>query len=106
MVFIYLRSDAMPQLSESEIQQALSALPGWSHANNTLTKTFTLPDFANAIALVNGVAEVAEKQGHHPDMDIRYNRVTFTLSTHDVGNAVTEKDVTLAREIESEAQAL
>jgi 4a-hydroxytetrahydrobiopterin dehydratase len=96
----------MPQLSESEIQQALSALPGWSHVTHTLTKTFTLPDFATAIALVNGVAEVAEKQGHHPDIDIRYNRVIFTLSTHDAGNAVTEKDVTLAREIESEANAL
>ncbi len=96
----------MPQLSESEIQQALGTLPGWSHVNNTLTKTFTLPDFANAIALVNGAAEAAEKQGHHPDMDIRYNRVTFTLSTHDAGGAVTEKDVALAREIEAEASAL
>ena len=96
----------MPQLSESEIQQALGALPDWSHVNHSLTKTFTLADFANAIALVNGVAEIAEKQGHHPNIDIRYNRVTFTLSTHDAGNTVTEKDVMLAREIEAEAQAL
>ena len=94
----------MQPLNDSDVQQALGNLPGWSYTNQTLTKTFTLGDFAQAIALVNGAAEIAEEQGHHPDMDIRYNRVTFTLSTHDAGSAVTTKDVTLAQAIEEQAQ--
>jgi 4a-hydroxytetrahydrobiopterin dehydratase len=94
----------MQPMNEREIQKALGDLSGWSYTNQTLTKTFTLTDFAQAIALVNGAAEIAEEQGHHPDMDIRYNRVTFTLATHDAGSAVTSKDVTLAQAIEEQAR--
>ncbi len=94
----------MGALSESEIQAALSTLPGWSFVNGALSKTYTLPGFPEAIALVNGVAEIAEEQGHHPDIDIRYNRVTFALSTHDADGKVTEKDVAVARAIEQQSQ--
>ena len=94
----------MAQFSESDIQTELATLPGWSIANGKLTKTYSFPGFPEAIALVNGAAEIAEEQGHHPDMDIRYNRVTFTLSTHDVGGTVTEKDIMLARAIEEQAR--
>ena len=89
----------MASLSESEIQSALGSLPGWSLNNGMIVKTYTLPGFPDAIALVNGAAELAEEQGHHPDIDIRYNRVSFALVTHDAGG-ITEKDVALARAIE------
>lgn len=93
----------MAKLSDAEIQAALATLSGWTYANGSLNKTFNLPSFPDAIALVNGAAERAEEHGHHPDMDIRYNRVIFTLSTHDQGG-VTEKDVALAHAIDEQAQ--
>lgn len=92
----------MAKLSDSEIQAALGTLPGWQIVNGTLTKTYQLKDFPEAIALVNGAAELAEAQGHHPDIDIRYNKVTFGLVTHDEGG-ITEKDVRLARDIETQS---
>jgi 4a-hydroxytetrahydrobiopterin dehydratase len=98
--------DAMAALSEQEIQSELATLPGWTSANGTLTKTYVLPGFPDSIALVNAAAEIAEEHGHHPDIDIRYNRVTFALSTHDAGNAVTEKDIALARAIEDFSHAV
>jgi 4a-hydroxytetrahydrobiopterin dehydratase len=92
----------MSPLDNDTIQEALQSLPDWSYRNNMLIKTFTLPDFGRSIALVNGAAEIAEELGHHPDIDIRYNQVTFMLSTHDTGNMVTAKDIEVAREIESQ----
>ena len=92
----------MAILSESALQAALNDLPGWQVVGGALTKTFTLPGFPEAIALVNGAAERAEVQGHHPDMDIRYNKVTFALVTHDEGG-ITEKDVAMARDIEMQS---
>jgi len=93
----------MNPLSDSDIQAALSELSDWQYINNSLTKTYILPTFIDAISLVNGIAELAEEQGHHPDIDIRYNRVTVTLSTHDAGTRVTGKDMLLARAIEEQA---
>ena len=92
----------MAKLSDSEIQTALAELPGWAITNGMLTKTFEMPGFPDAIALVTGTAELAEAQGHHPDMDIRYNKVTFALVTHDQGG-ITEKDVHMARGIEAQS---
>ncbi len=92
----------MAILSEHELQTALADLPDWRIADGALTKTFTLPGFREAIALVNGAAERAEVVGHHPDIDIRYNKVTFALVTHDQGG-ITAKDVDLARDIESQS---
>lgn len=92
----------MAVLSEQDLQTALHDLPGWGIANGALTKTYALPGFAEAIALVNGAAERAEAVGHHPDIDIRYNKVTFALVTHDEGG-ITEKDVAMARDIEAQS---
>ncbi len=92
----------MAKLSDSEIQAALSGLPGWHLTNGMLVKTYEMPGFPDAIALVNGAAELAEAQGHHPDIDIRYNKVTFALVTHDQGG-ITEKDVQMARDIEAQS---
>ena len=93
----------MARLSLDQIQQQLQDLQGWKFGNNAITKQFTLKGFGPAMALVNKVAQAAEKANHHPDIVINYNRVTFTCSTHDAGG-VTEKDVALAKAIEDAAK--
>jgi 4a-hydroxytetrahydrobiopterin dehydratase len=93
----------MPQkLSDLEIQRALGKLSGWSRRADTLVKSFTFPAFADGIAFVGRVAKVADRMDHHPDIDIRYTKVTCTLSTHDAGG-ITETDLRLAEEIERAA---
>ena len=89
----------MPRLNAADLATALERLPGWTAANNEVAKTFIFGDFVEAIAFVNRVADLAEAAGHHPDLDIRYNRVRIALTTHDEGG-VTDKDAKLAREIE------
>ena len=92
-----------PRLSDLEIQRALGTLPGWSRRRNVLTKTFTWPTFAQGIAFVQRVATVADSMNHHPDIDIRYTKVTCALSTHDAGG-ITELYLGLAGEIEKVAE--
>jgi 4a-hydroxytetrahydrobiopterin dehydratase len=87
------------KLSDIEIQRSLGARSGWTRRGNALTRTFEFPTFPAAIAFVNRVAEVAEKMDHHPDLDIRYTKVTCTLSTHSAGG-ITAKDFKLAEEID------
>ena len=86
-------------LSDLEIQRALGSLPGWARRGDTLVKTFTLRTFPEVITLFNRVAEEAERANHHPDIDIRYTKVTFSLSTHDAGG-ITQKDLDLASAID------
>lgn len=88
------------KLSDLEIQRALGKLPGWSRRGDALAKTFTFIAFADGIAFVDQVARIADRIEHHPDIDIRYTKVTLTLSTHDAGG-ITESDLTLAEEIEA-----
>ncbi len=90
----------MAGLTDEEISAALQSLPGWQYQDSALCKTYYLNSFSDAIALVNGAAECAEEMGHHPDIDIRYNRVFFCAQTHDDGNIVTQRDIALAGEIE------
>lgn len=89
------------KLSDLEIQRALGGLPGWSRRGDTLTKTYTFDKFAEGIGFVDRVARVADEMDHHPDIDIRYTKVTMTLSTHDAGG-ITQSDLTLASRIEQE----
>ncbi len=89
------------KLSDVEIHRALGALGGWSRRGNALVKTFTFPRFADGIAFVNRVARIADEMDHHPDIDIRYTKVTMTLSTHDAGG-VTSTDFKLAERIEAD----
>jgi 4a-hydroxytetrahydrobiopterin dehydratase len=85
----------MPALSSSEVTARLASLPGWSLERNELVHEFQFPDFLGSIAFVNSMAGLAEAAGHHPDIDIRYNKVRLALSTHDAGG-ITAKDFDLA----------
>jgi 4a-hydroxytetrahydrobiopterin dehydratase len=93
----------MAKLTEAELKAFLDELQGWSSLSNAIHRDFTFPGFRSAISFVNRVAELAEAAGHHPDIEIHYNRVSVSLSTHDAGG-VTEKDVALAAEIDVVAE--
>lgn len=82
------------------IDKKLKTMPGWSRRENEITKTFERKDFFHAMGFVIQVAMLAERADHHPDIDIRWNKVTLTLSTHDDGG-VTAKDFSLAQEFEN-----
>jgi 4a-hydroxytetrahydrobiopterin dehydratase len=85
------------KLNAAGIKTALAAVPEWTKHGRTITRTFQFKDFPAAIKFVNAVAKLAEKAWHHPDIDIRWNKVTLTLTTHDAGG-LTVKDFTLARQ--------
>lgn len=85
----------MKKLTEHEIGERLAALPEWEIAAGELDRTFQFADFVAALRFVNGVAELAEAAQHHPDIDIRYNKVRLRLVTHDAGG-LTAKDFDLA----------
>jgi 4a-hydroxytetrahydrobiopterin dehydratase len=88
------------KLNDIEIQRDLGTLDGWSRRGDALVKTFAFPTFMAAIAFVNRAAAAAEAMDHHPDLDIRYDKVTATLSTHSAGG-ITEHDFALARALET-----
>jgi 4a-hydroxytetrahydrobiopterin dehydratase len=89
----------MPALPESEITSRLGSLPGWQIQAGELTRIFIHKDFVAALAFVNKVGELAEQAGHHPDIDIRYNKVRLGLVTHDAGG-LTAKDFDLAASVD------
>jgi 4a-hydroxytetrahydrobiopterin dehydratase len=88
-----------PLLSEPEIASGLEQLSEWTREGDAITRTVRSPSFREAIALVVSVADVAESADHHPDMLIRWRRVTFTLSTHASGG-LTAKDLAMAAQID------
>lgn len=85
----------MPKLTPQEVTARLSTLKDWRVENGELTRTFAFEDFRAALIFVNDVGDRAEQAGHHPDIDIRYNRVRLGLVTHDAGG-LTAKDFDLA----------
>lgn len=85
-------------LDAAALEGALADLPGWSGDGSGITRTVEAASFPAAIALVDRVAEAAEAADHHPDIDIRWRTVTFSLSTHSEGG-VTSKDIALAATI-------
>ena len=88
----------MQKLTDQEVQQALGKLPNWALKNGELVQERTFKDFVAAMGFVNDVAQLAEAAGHHPDIDIRYNRVRLGLVTHDAGG-ITQNDAALAQKI-------
>ncbi|MCL4220155.1 MAG: 4a-hydroxytetrahydrobiopterin dehydratase [Phycisphaerales bacterium] len=87
----------MSRLSEAEIKASLADVPDWSELDGEIQRTYQFSDFDEAMRFVNRVAEQAESSQHHPDILIRYNKVTLSLSTHDAGG-ITSKDFELARQ--------
>lgn len=90
----------MTILDQKAREDFLRAHPDWQLEGETIRRTFAFDDFVAAMGFVTQVALLAEKAFHHPDIDIRWNRVTLALSTHSAGG-LTEKDTDLAGEIEN-----
>ena len=82
----------MEKLNGTQLHQALANLPLWKLEDGKIVREWTFKDFLSAIVFVNKVAELAENEGHHPDIDIRYNRVKLGLVTHDAGG-ITASDI-------------
>ena len=89
----------METLDREQIEAALAELDGWGFQDEALVRTFRFSDFVHAVDFVEQLAEVAEGQKHHPDIDIRYNKVTLRLSSHDAGG-ITARDVKLAEALQ------
>ena len=86
----------MPALTSEQIILHLKTAPDWSERAQTIGRTFKFEDFMSGIDFVRRIAKQALKINHHPDIDIRFDKVTLTLTTHDEGG-ITEKDFSLAR---------
>ena len=87
-------------LPEEQLHELLHQLPEWALDDGKLVRSWTHPTFVDAIAFVNRVAQLAEEAQHHPDIDIRYNRVRLALVTHSAGG-LTEKDFDLAAQVQN-----
>jgi 4a-hydroxytetrahydrobiopterin dehydratase len=87
------------KLEPQQVQFFLAEIKGWQAKDDKLTKTFTFKDFVTAMEFLNRVAEIAEAEGHHPDFAVHYNRVDFTIFTHDVGG-LSENDFIVAAKID------
>jgi 4a-hydroxytetrahydrobiopterin dehydratase len=85
----------MAPLSDQEIKSRLVTVPDWQIEAGELVRIFLFKDFRASLAFVNKVGDIAENAGHHPDIDIRYNKVRLALVTHDAGG-ITQKDFDLA----------
>ena len=86
----------MPALTSEQISLHLKTVPDWSKCAKTIGRTFKFEGFMTSVDFVRRIAKQALKINHHPDIDIRYDKVTLTLTTHDEGG-ITEKDFSLAR---------
>ncbi len=91
------------RLSDPEVASRLAAFTGWHRTGNAITKTFTFAGYPEAVAFVARTVEPAERLEHHPDIDLRYNQVIVSLSTHDQGG-LTAYDFALAEEMEKAAR--
>ena len=92
----------MSKLSASDIKTALADVPDWKMQDAAIARTYLFKDFPASIRFVNAVAELAESSWHHPDIDVRWNKVTLTLTTHDAGG-LTKKDFELARQFDAQS---
>jgi 4a-hydroxytetrahydrobiopterin dehydratase len=88
-------------LNAAEIEEVLQTHPAWKLQAGKLVREWTFKDFLEAMKFVNRVAVVAEAAGHHPDIDIRYNRVFLGLVSHDAGG-ITRRDAAMASSIDKE----
>lgn len=85
------------KLTEAEVDNGLEALADWAKTGDSIQRTYSFADFLGSMAFVGRIANRAEELQHHPDILIRYSKVTLTLSTHDCGG-LSEKDISFAAE--------
>ena len=90
----------MSILTTEMVQEGLRSLPGWKLEGKEIVRHYQFPDFVAAMLFVNQVAEKAETAGHHPDIDIRYNKVRLALISHDQGG-LTQRDLKMAQALDS-----
>ncbi len=88
------------RLGRTEVTAAMAGVPDWKRQRQVISRTLEFRDFPAAIRFVNAVARIAEKAWHHPDIDIRWNRVTLALTTHDAGG-LTSRDFELAARLDA-----
>jgi 4a-hydroxytetrahydrobiopterin dehydratase len=88
------------KLDEAKIASALATLPGWKRDGSLISRTFEFKNFLVAMQFMNAVAELAETTQHHPDIDVRWNKVALAFTTHDAGG-LTQKDIALARQCDA-----
>jgi len=87
------------RLKQGQIEAELAKVKRWKLRGKSISRLFVFDDFKQGIRFVNRIAPVAERMNHHPDIDIRYNKVKLTLTTHDEGG-LTRKDFKLAARID------
>ncbi len=90
----------MALMADEEIQARLEDLEGWERSGDSIRKQFKLDDFVGSVEFVNRLVEPAEEMNHHPDLEVSWNRVTVSITTHAQGG-LTENDFELARRIEA-----
>jgi 4a-hydroxytetrahydrobiopterin dehydratase len=88
----------MKTLTEAEVATFLREQPEWRIERGEIVRDWTFPDFSTAMVFVNRVAQLAEEVNHHPDIDIRFNRVRLALISHDA-SGLTRRDTTTARKL-------
>jgi len=87
----------MPRLNQAQVKKRMRGIPDWRAQSRAIRRTFVFEGFMDSIGFVNRVARKAERSDHHPDVDIRWNKVTLTLTTHSEGG-LTAKDFSMAME--------
>ena len=90
----------MARLSDEQIEEQLSGLPGWQRDGEAISRQFELDDFKGSVDFVNRLTPEAEGMNHHPDLEISWNKVSVTISTHSEGG-LTENDFELARKVDA-----
>jgi len=93
------KTAGMAKLTAKQIKDALPSVPNWKKKGSAIARTYKFKNFVVAMKFVNAIARAAEKAWHHPDIDIRWNKVTLLLTTHDAGG-LTEKDFALAKKFD------
>ena len=93
----------MPKLTPALIKAALAETPNWKKKGAIIARTYEFKDFVAAMKFVNAVAKLAEQAWHHPDINIRWNKVALALTTHDQGG-LTAKDFALAKKFDAAAR--
>jgi 4a-hydroxytetrahydrobiopterin dehydratase len=90
----------MALLGDSEVEERLAGLDGWSRSGDAIEKSFKRGDFVGAVEFVSGLVEPAEEMNHHPDVSISWDTVTVTISTHSEGG-LTAADFELAAKLDA-----